>query len=311
MMSKEPKARNQWADVQPPPRDWIIRNWLPAGRVTLLSGAGGGGKSRLALQLSVAIASGNLNGDQEWIGEHGDKLERYMPRVAVVSSWEDEPSEFHRRLLDCPDILIHGVQDVIGERLHFLDMSESGALWAPAGGSGHTSTMSVQQEAGKSLQEYCEKHEARLLVIDPVAAAFASNENDRGLVRAFMSHWNAWAMRTSCAVLMISHPAKAADSAYSGSTDWHAASRAVWTLGRVNVEDENGELSQQTQLACIKSSYGKLPKTVGLENWQWWKAVPARDKATKKPVRGEEKKKPASATTKPTPANDTSASAFV
>ena len=38
-----------WEDVRdPPPRDWIIPGWLPAGQLTLLTGEGGKGKSRLA-----------------------------------------------------------------------------------------------------------------------------------------------------------------------------------------------------------------------------------------------------------------------
>ena len=35
-----------------------------------------------------------------------------------------------------------------------------------------------------------------------------SNENDRGMVRKFMSSWDAWARKTGCTVLIISHPAK-------------------------------------------------------------------------------------------------------
>ena len=42
----------------PPPRRWLVKDWLPAGRVTLLAGQGGIGKSRLALQLAAGIAIG-------------------------------------------------------------------------------------------------------------------------------------------------------------------------------------------------------------------------------------------------------------
>ena len=44
-----------------------------------------------------------------------------------------------------------------------------------------------------------------------------------------MASWDAWARDTGCTVLLIAHPPKT-DAAYSGSTDWHAAARAVWTL---------------------------------------------------------------------------------
>ena len=49
--------------------------------------------------------------------------------------------------------------------------------------------------AGEKLRKYAESVEARLLVIDPLAAAYAGDENVRGLVRAFLSSWDAWGRR--------------------------------------------------------------------------------------------------------------------
>ena len=51
-----------------------------------------------------------------------------------------------------------------------------------------------------------------------------------------MTSWDGWARATNCAVLVVSHPAKAAESDYSGSTDWHAAARAVWKLGTAETD---------------------------------------------------------------------------
>ena len=59
-----------WGHTQPEPRQWLIDERLPAGRVALLTGEGGAGKSRLALQLAAGVASGGEN--REWIsGPHG------------------------------------------------------------------------------------------------------------------------------------------------------------------------------------------------------------------------------------------------
>ena len=54
-----------WAEhpEPPPPRRWLVRDWLPAGRVALLTGPGGICKSRLVLQLAAGIASGGGQGD--------------------------------------------------------------------------------------------------------------------------------------------------------------------------------------------------------------------------------------------------------
>ena len=42
---------------EPPDREWLLPGWLAVGRVHLLTGSGGRGKSRLALQLAAALAS--------------------------------------------------------------------------------------------------------------------------------------------------------------------------------------------------------------------------------------------------------------
>ena len=46
------------ADLRPPPRRWIVPEWVPAGVVTGLYGDGGLGKSLLAQQLQTAMAIG-------------------------------------------------------------------------------------------------------------------------------------------------------------------------------------------------------------------------------------------------------------
>ena len=70
--------------------------------------------------------------------------------------------------------------------------------------------------AGKPSSTTPPAAQTRLLIIDPLAAAFVQNENDRALVRAFLSALDQWAEDHSCAVLIISHPPKG-DSAQSGS----------------------------------------------------------------------------------------------
>ena len=50
------KTRSDW-NGDPPPREWVYEGWL-GYRLTLFTGHGGKGKSRLALQLAAAVASG-------------------------------------------------------------------------------------------------------------------------------------------------------------------------------------------------------------------------------------------------------------
>ena len=253
------------------PTSWLVDGWLPAGRVALLSGEGGRGKSKLAIMLAAGIA-GEPH-DPEWLAG-GPDATRHGP--VVFATWEDSRDDIRLRLCDWPAAQTGNRSDtlpaLLGDRLTVMDCARSGPAWAPGpDGSRHTSTMGELTATGAAIRTEAEERKAQLLVLDPLAAAFACNENDRGIVRAFMSDWDGWARAISCTVLLIAHPPKSGAD-YSGSTDWHAASRAVWTLGLEKYS--NGNESEGTMLECIKSSYGKKPAPLELTNWKWWKASP-------------------------------------
>ena len=75
-------------DTRPvPPRHWLIPDLIPGGTVTMLGGDGGTGKSLIALQLAVAVASG-----RQWL-----RREVATGRAMFISAEDDEP-ELHRRL---------------------------------------------------------------------------------------------------------------------------------------------------------------------------------------------------------------------
>ena len=293
------QIRSNWQ--QPPAaRQWLVDGWLPGGRVALLSGQGGRGKSRLALMLADGIAAG----EDGWL-PGGPKLVPSAAGTVVIATWEDEPDELFRRLCDNPAVnelqrregikLGEVLDQRLADRLHVLDFAGIGALWEPAqGGSRHTSTLGALSAAGEFLRLYCEHHKAKLLIVDPLAAAYACNENDRGLVRAFMASWDAWARKAGCAVLMISHPPKS-DAAYSGSTDWHAAARAVWTLemepfGDKPDKGQKDTRSKKTRLTCLKLSYERTPAPLWLDHWTWWRVLkkPGTHVATRTPDLGQQ-----------------------
>ena len=151
-------ARTDWT-ADPGPRQWLVEGWLPAGRVALLSGQGGAGKSRLALQLALALVERRKN----WLPDGPDLVDS---GPAVIATWEDEPDEVARRLrgmVETQDRL-----EDLKDRLHVLDFAGKGAFWQPpADGSRHTSTLGELTLAGEWTRTYCETHKARLLLVDP------------------------------------------------------------------------------------------------------------------------------------------------
>ena len=266
------ETRNDWSGAVRP-RKWVWKSWL-GYRLTLFTGHGGSGKSRLALQLAAAVASGTSD---PWIppahkrgGAHTVKATSLDTEGAsvLVASWEDEADEVHRRLYDMAKTLPWAACDQIKNRLYFADLAGSGPLWDARQVSGTGLT-----EVGKELRALAKRIEAQLLIIDPRAAAYAGDENHRAQVRAFISHWDRWARENECAVLLIDHLPKSAMQtgftsgvAYAGSTDWHNAARSVWTLDEKQV------------LHCDKSNYGATPDPVKLisKDGHAWIGEPAR-----------------------------------
>ena len=233
----------------PPPRQWLIPDVLPEGRFTLLSGPGENGKSRLVIQLALGMA----RGEQRWL-PNADRLKllQLHSRSTVFVTWEDEHDEFRRRMP-------HAYAEHAEGRIHVLDLATLGPLWAPPEGqSGHTSTRAELTPVGRAVRRYCEEVKAALLVIDPVAAAFAVNENDRALVRPFISDWDGWARKNGVAVLVLGHPPKS-DHAYSGSTDWRNAPRTVMELNvrPIRKADANNKKCE-CQALCLRSEKSNI-----------------------------------------------------
>lgn len=80
---------DRFLNCDPPPRRWLLVDCLPLGKVGLLVAPGGTGKSQLALQLAIAVATGGSLADWWQVGEKG--------RVLALFAEEDE-EELHRRV---------------------------------------------------------------------------------------------------------------------------------------------------------------------------------------------------------------------
>ncbi len=286
-------------------RDWVIPGWLPAGRVTRLSSHGGSGKTYLALELATAIAAAADPDDGStasgaWRGYEGvgtpvlarsasapgyteipdlenqnrdgrqRRTEQFRlaleatPAPVLFLTWEDEPEEFGRRMARIPS----GRGEEVKGRLHGLYMERSGPLWGPRE-FGHIDTMATLTDTGRFVEDWIRRLRPRLVVIDPVAAAYAGSENDRAAVRRWLSHLNALARDTGTAILIVSHPPKTSGAKYSGSTDWDNGVRAAWTLDPANAPGcslEGDEKAQGLSLTLTKSNYSR----VGQRIWLRW-----------------------------------------
>ena len=245
--------------------DWIIDKWLPSQTLTRFTGVGGLGKSFLTLQYASALALGigdfALEKGVPGSDAYGD------PIPSVYATWEDEPKRIQNRIakicMNCE--WAYDRYDDILEHLKILNLQTFGPAWGPEHAK-HYSTRAALLQCGHHLLKMCEEYGARLLILDPLAAAYGSNENERPAVREFCATLASWAADTDSGVIIISHPSKS-DSESSGSTDWQAAMRSIWKLeivehnlsnngsGKNTRKGEEEESVKYYQLTNTKNSY--------------------------------------------------------
>ncbi|MGH1457211.1 MAG: AAA family ATPase [Alphaproteobacteria bacterium] len=204
------------ATTQPPPRQWIVPEWLPRGTLTLLAGAGGVGKSLLAQQLATCVANGF-----NWMG-----LETTQGNVLGFFC-EDDNDELLRR---AHNIFFTGLYDAekASERLYLDARAGKYNTLATFGSDRQIQPTALLDQ----IHEQCQKIKPVLLILDNVAQMYAGAEIDRVQVTAFCNALTEIALKYNCAVLLLAHPAKAEGSEFSGSTAWEAAVRTRLFLKR-------------------------------------------------------------------------------
>ena len=244
------------------PTTWIIPHMLPAARVSLFSGEGAAGKTRIVMQLAAALSlrfpkpfleKASIKDPPHFAGAYGpdgQAMPDWQGGRVVWATWETAPGDFQKRLVAAA---AKTPLNELSGRLHFINMRPHGGMWGP-GPEKHISTAASILEGGQKLLDYAETVKAKILVIDPLAAAYASNENDRALVRAFITHLAEWADQTGCAVLIIAHPSKSRDDSYSGSTDWHNSVQGRWTLAPCKCQPMESPPCQVQRLLVEKLS---------------------------------------------------------
>ena len=194
-------------DVTPEQVKWLWQPYIPYGKITLIQGDPGDGKTTTAIAIAAAVSSGaELPGSVSTI-----------PMDVVIQNAED------------------GLADTIAPRLkkfnadvdrvHFIDEDEY--------------ALSLSDE--RIEQAIIEKN-AKLCILDPIQAYLGgANMNSANGVRPLMKRLGDVASRTGCAMLLVGHMNKSGGkSQYRslGSVDIYAAARSVLTVGRVPA-DEN------------------------------------------------------------------------
>ena len=232
----------------PPVRKWLVRDLVPSGTVTLLSGDGGTGKSLIALQLAYAVATGGV-----WLGNVVAAGE------AFFISAEDDKDELHRRL---DSILLSDLSRTYAElnALTLRSLAGEDALLA------HVDSGEALRPTDlfRKIERYVSQRQPKILILDTLADLFPGNENDRAQARQFIGMLRGLAIRQDCAVLLLAHPSLSglnSGSGTSGSTAWNNSVRSRLYLERV-MQDGYEPNPDARRLSTKKANYSRTGQEI-------------------------------------------------
>lgn len=192
-------------DVEMKEVKWLWYPYIPYGKLTIIQGDPGEGKTTLVLQLAALLSNGEKL--------PCDDKERSPVNIIYQTAEDGLADTIKPRLVaagaDCNKVLV-------------IDESENG--------------LSMTDER---IEQALQKTAAKLLILDPIQAYLGANVDMHRAneIRPVMKRLGDLAEKYNCAVLLIGHMNKASGSKSTyrglGSIDFQATARSVLVVGRV------------------------------------------------------------------------------
>ena len=193
--------------IKPQAINWLWYGWLPLGKMTILAGAGGCGKTNLSLALIATITTGGNFPD-------GSKCEN-VGKVLIYST-EDDPAD---TLL--PRLLANGAD------VNKIDIITGGRI----NDKGENEPFDPSKDFPKIEEHIKDNPDVKLLMIDPIVSAVGGDMNKANDVRKSLQPLVDLANEYKFAVLGITHFSKG--SAGSTPADRIIGSQAFTALARM------------------------------------------------------------------------------
>lgn len=197
------------ATVKEVPLRWLWPSRVPAGKVTLLAGDPGLGKSFLTCDMASRVTTGNY-----W----PDSMEARAPQGSVVMlSAEDDPA----------DTIVPRLRSA-GADLSRVDLLRSVRV------GGRPDAFVLRRDLPLLEAAIRRRGDCRLVVIDPISCYLGGTDGNSNVeVRGALAPLGQLAERTGAAVVVVSHLRKGdGDLMYrvTGSLAFVAAARATWAV---------------------------------------------------------------------------------
>ena len=218
--------------------DWLLYPFIPFGKVTIVQGDPGEGKTTMVLQIIAKLTKGE----------------------AVLPSGSDEPALEEKTMdLEPVNVIYQTAEDGLGDTIKPRLLS-AGADCSRVMVIDDNDQALTMMDA--RLKEAIIRTKARLVVLDPIqgflgAAVDMHRANE---IRPLMKRIAVLAEKYHCAIILIGHMNKNSNGKSSyrglGSIDFQAAARSVLIVGRIKDEPE-------IRVVChVKSSLAPEGKSV-------------------------------------------------
>lgn len=217
--------------------EWLLYPFIPYGKVTIIQGDPGEGKTTMVLQIIAKLTKGekvlpDSPGDESKLSEHGAEAVNVIYQTAEDGLGDTIKPRLIEAGADCSRVL------VIDDGEQPLTMMDN------------------------RLEEAIVQTKARLIVLDPIQG-FLGSEVDMhraNEIRPLMKQVSVLAEKYHCAIILIGHMNKnsTGKSSYRGlgSIDFQAAARSVLVVGRIKNEPE-------VRVVChVKSSLAPEGKSI-------------------------------------------------
>ena len=218
--------------------DWLLYPFIPFGKVTIVQGDPGEGKTTMVLQIIAKLTKG----------------EAVLPSDSDESALEEKTMD-----LEPVNVIYQTAEDGLGDTIKPRLLS-AGADCSRVMVIDDNDQALTMMDA--RLEEAIIKTKARLVVLDPIqgflgAAVDMHRANE---IRPLMKRVAVLAEKYHCAIILIGHMNKNSNGKSSyrglGSIDFQAAARSVLIVGRIKDEPE-------IRVVChVKSSLAPEGKSI-------------------------------------------------
>ena len=192
-------------EVQSKEVNWLWYPYIPYGKITIIQGDPGEGKTTLALRLAALLSKGEAL--------PFDDTEREPVKV-IYQTAED------------------GLEDTIKPR---LEAAEADCSQIKVIDESEAALSMLDERIEKAIIEVA----ARVVILDPIQAYVGANinMNNANEVRNIMAQLGRVAEKYDCAILLVGHMNKGSGNKSSyrglGSIDFQASARSVLIVGRI------------------------------------------------------------------------------